>query len=118
MTSHITNAMLLAGSAFLLILTGAIALCARCSARRDRELCNYRADGVYREMNTSTEHDDLYRMYIVLQQRINVLEDDYYRRLAQQRQARKNLINSTLPTPVPGVPRGRRTNLDDRASTN
>lgn len=113
MTSHVTNALLLAGAAFLLILTGVIALYAKGSARRDRERCNYRGD-VYREVLPSTGHEDLYRMYMELQQRITVLEDDYYNRLAQQRRARQEMINRRRPAPVPGV---RKDNLDNRAGT-
>ncbi len=112
MTSHIINALLLAGVSFLLILTGVIALYAKCAARRDRERCNYRG-GVHHEVLPSTGHEDLYRMYMELQQRITVLEEDYYNRLAQQRRAREELIHRR-PAPVPGV---RKDNLDNRAGT-
>lgn len=112
MTAHIINALLLAGVAFLLILTGAIALYAKHSASRDRERCNYRG-GVYHEVLPSTGHEDLYRMYMELQQRITVLEADYYNRLAQQRRARQEMIHRR-PAPVPGV---RKDNLDNRAGT-
>ena len=80
MTSHIINALLLAGVAFLLILTGAIALYAKRSARRDKARCTYRVGDVYHEVLPSTGHEDLYRMYMELQQRITVLEEDYYNR--------------------------------------
>lgn len=113
MTSHIINALLLAGVAFLLILTGAIALYAKRSSSRDRARCNYRG-GVYHEVLPSTGHEDLYRMYMELQQRITVLEEDYYNRLAQQRRAREEMINRRRPVPVPGV---RKDNLDNRAGT-
>lgn len=113
MTSHIINALLLAGVAFLLILTGSIALYAKCSARRDKERCNYRAGGVYHEPVPSTGCEDLYRMYMELQQRITVLEEDYYNRLAQQRRAREEMIHRR-PAPVPGV---RKDILDNRAGT-
>lgn len=112
MTAHIINALLLAGVAFLLILTGVIALYAKGSARRDRVRCNYRG-GVYQEVLPSTGHEDLYRMYMELQQRITVLEEDYYNRLAQQRRARQEMIHRR-PAPVPGV---RKDNLDNRAGT-
>lgn len=112
MTAHIINALLLAGVAFLLILTGVIALYAKGSARRDRARCNYRG-GVYHEVLPSTGHEDLYRMYMELQQRITVLEEDYYNRLAQQRRARQEMIHRR-PAPVPGV---RKDNLDNRAGT-
>ena len=113
MTSHVINALLLAGAAFLLILTGVIALYAKRAARRDKARCNYRVGGVYHEVLPSTEQEDLYRMYMELQQRITVLEEDYYNRLAQQRRAREELINRR-PVPVPGV---RKENLDNRAGT-
>lgn len=113
MTSHIINALLLAGVAFLLILTGAIALYAKRSASRDKARCNFRVGDVYHEVLPSTGHEDLYRMYMVLQQRITVLEEDYYKRLAQQRRAREEMINRR-PAPVPGV---RKENLDNRAGT-
>lgn len=113
MTAHIINALLLAGVASLLILTGAIALYAKHSASRDRERCNYHG-GVYREVLPSTGHEDLYRMYMELQQRITVLEEDYYNRLAQQRRAREEMINRRRPVPVPGV---RKDNLDNQAGT-
>ena len=112
MTAHIINALLQAGAAFLFILTGVIALYAKGSARRDRERCNYRG-GVYHEVLPSTGHEDLYRMYIQLQQRITVLEEDYYNRLAQQRRAREEMMHRR-PAPVPGV---RKDNLDNRAGT-
>lgn len=102
MTSHIINALLLAGVAFLLILTGVIALYAKRSASRDRERCNYRVGDVYREVLPSTGHEDLYRMYMELQQRITVLEEDYYNRLAQQRRAQQEMINRRRPVPAPG----------------
>ena len=113
MTSHIINALLLAGVSFLPILTGVIALYAKRSSSRDRERCNYRGGGVYHEVLPSTGHEDLYRMYMELQQRITVLEEDYYNRLAQQRRAREELIHRR-PAPVPGV---RKDNLDNRAGT-
>lgn len=113
MTSHIINALLLAAAAFLFILTGFIALYAKGSARRDKARCNYRVGDVYHEVLPSTGHEDLYRMYMELQQRITVLEDDYYNRLAQQRRARQEMIRRR-PAPVPGV---RKDNLDNRAGT-
>lgn len=113
MTSHIISALLLVGSAFLLILTGVIAIYAKRSARRDRARCNYRVGDVYHEVLPSTECEDLYRMYMELQRRITVLEDDYYNRLAQQRRARQEMIHRR-PAPVPGV---RKENLDNRAGT-
>lgn len=113
MTPHLINALLLAGAAFLLILTGAIALYAKRSARRDKARCNYRAGDVYHEVLPSTGHEDLYHMYIQLQQRITVLEEDYYNRLAQQRRAREEMMHRR-PAPVPGV---RKENLDIRAGT-
>ncbi len=112
MTAHIINALLLAGVAFLLILTGVIALYAKRSARRDKARCNYRVGDVYHEVLPSTGHEDLYRMYMELQQRITVLEEDYYNRLAQQRRAREEMINRRRPVPVPGV---RKDNLDNQA---
>lgn len=114
MTSHIINTLLLAGGAFLLILTGAIALYANRSSSRDKARCNYRAGDVYHEVLPSTGHEDLYRMYMELQQRITVLEEDYYNRLAQQRWAREEMMNRRRPAPVPGV---RKENLDNRAGT-
>jgi len=105
MTSHIINALLLAGSAFLLILTGAIALYAKHSASRDRLRCNYHVGDVYHEVLPSTGHEDLYRMYMELQQRITVLEEDYYKRRAQARRAREEMMNRRLPSPVPGAQR-------------
>ena len=114
MTAHIINALLLAGAAFLLILTGAIALYAKHSARRDKARCNYRVGDVYHEVLPSTGHEDLYRMYMELQQRITVLEEDYYNRLAQQRRARQEMMHRRRPAPVPGV---RKENLDNRAGT-
>lgn len=113
MTSHVINALLLAGAAFLLMLTGVIALYAKGSARRDKARCNYRVGDVYHEVLPSTGCEDLYRMYMELQQRITVLEEDYYNRLAQQRRARQEMINRH-PAPVPGV---RKENLDNRAGT-
>lgn len=113
MAAHIINALLLAGSSFLLILTGVIALCAKHSARRDKARCNYRVGDVYHEVLPSTGHEDLYRMYMELQQRITVLEADYYNRLAHQRRARQEMIHRR-PAPVPGV---RKDNLDNRAGT-
>lgn len=113
MTAHIINALILAGVAFLLILTGVIALYARHSARRDKALCNYRVGDVYHEVLPSTGHDDLYRMYMELQQRISVLEVDYYNRLAQQRRARQEMIRRR-PSPVPG---SRNEHQDNRAGT-
>lgn len=114
MTSHIINALLLAGASFLFILTGVIALYAKRSARRDKARCNYRVGDVYREVLPSTGHEDLYRMYMELQQRITVLEEDYYNRLAQQRRAREEMMHRRRPSPVPGV---RKDNLDNRAGT-
>lgn len=114
MTAHIINALLLAGVASLLTLTGAIALYAKHSARRDKARCNYRVGDVYHEVLPSTGHDDLYRMYMELQQRITVLEEDYYNRLAQQRRAREEMMHRRRPAPVPGV---RKDNLDNRAGT-
>lgn len=114
MTSQIINASLLAGSAFLLILTGVIALYAKRSARRDRARCNYRVGGVYHEVLPSTGHEDLYRMYMELQQRISVLEVDYYKRLAQQRRAREEMMRRRRPSPVPG---SRNEHQDNRAGT-
>lgn len=113
MTSQIINAVLLAGVAFLFILTGALAIYAKHSASRDEARCNYRVGDVYHEVLPSTGHEDLYRMYIQLQQRITVLEEDYYNRLAQQRRARQEMIHRR-PAPVPGV---RKDNLDNRAGT-
>ena len=114
MTSHSINALLLAGVACLLILTGVIAIYAKRSARRGRARCNYRVGDVYHEVLPSTGHEDLYRMYMELQQRITVLEEDYYNRLAQQRRAQQEMINRRRPVPVPGV---RKDNLDNRAGT-
>lgn len=114
MTAHIINALLLAGSAFLLIVTGAIALYAKRSASRDEARCNYRVGEVYHEVLPSTGHEDLYRMYMELQQRITVLEEDYYKRLAQQRRAREEMMNRRRPVPVPG---SRNANQDNRAGT-
>ena len=114
MTAHTINALLLAGAAFLFILTGVIALYAKRSARRDRARCNYRVGDVYHEVLPSTGHEDLYRMYMELQQRITVLEEDYYNRLAQQRRAREEMMHRRRPVPVPGV---RKDNLDNRAGT-
>lgn len=98
MTSHSVNALLLAGVAYLLILTGVIAIYAKCSARRDKARCTYRVGDVYHEVLPSTGHEDLCRLYMELQQRITVLEEDYYNR----------------PAPVPVV---RKENLDNRAGT-
>lgn len=114
MTSHIINALLLAGSAFLLILTGVIALYAKRSARRDKARCNYRVGDVYHEVLPSTGHEDLYRMYMELQQRITILEADYYNRLAQQRRAREEMMHRRRQPPVPG---SRNANQDNRAGT-
>lgn len=114
MTAHIINALLLAGVAFLLILTGAIALYAKHSSSRDKARCNYRVGDVYHEVLPSTGHEDLYRMYMELQQRISVLEEDYYNRLAQQRRAREEMMNRRRPSPVPG---SRNANQDNRAGT-
>lgn len=114
MTSQIINALILAGSAFLLILTGAIAIYAKRSASRDRARCNYRVGDVYHEVLPSTGHEDLYRRYMELQQRITILEEDYYNRLAQQRRAREEMMRRRRPSPVPGV---RKDNLDNRAGT-
>lgn len=102
MTAHIINALLLAGASFLFILTGVIALYAMRSARRDGERCNYRVGDVYHEVLPSTGHEDLYLMYMELQQRITVLED-YYNRLAQQRRARRDDAPSS-PLPRAGEP--------------
>lgn len=112
MTAHIINALLLSGAAFLLILTGVIALYAKRSARRDKARCNYRVGDVYHEVLPSTGHEDLYLRYMELQQRITVLEEDYYKRLAQQRWAREEMMHRRRPVPVPGV---RKENLDNRA---
>lgn len=114
MTSHSINALLLAGVAYLLILTGVIAIYAKCSARRDKARCTYRVGDVYHEVLPSTGHEDLCRMYMELQQRITVLEEDYYNRLAQQRRAREEMMHRRRPAPVPGV---RKENLDNRAGT-
>lgn len=113
MTAHIINAILLAGASLLFILTGTLALYAKRSARRDGARCNYRVGDVYHEMLPSTWHEDLYHMYMELQQRITILEEDYYNRLAQQRRARQEMLNSR-PAPVPGV---RKDNLDNWAGT-
>ena len=113
MTSHIINVLLLAGASFLFILTGVIAVSAKRSASRVRARCNYRVGDVYHEVLPSTGHEDLYRMYMELQQRIAVLEEDYYIRLAQQRRARQEMIHR-CPAPVPGV---RDENKDNRAGT-
>ena len=114
MTSHIINVLLLAGAPFLLILTGAIAIYAKRSARRDRLQCNYHVGDVYHEVLPSTGHEDLYRMYLELQQRITVLEEDYYNRLAQQRRAREEMVNRRRPSPVRG---SRNEHQDNRAGT-
>lgn len=113
MTSHIINVLLLAGASFLFILTGVIALYAKRSAHRDKARCNYRVGDVYHELLPSTRHEDLYRMYMELQQRITVLEEDYYNRLVQQRRAREEMMHRR-PAPVPGV---RKENLDNRVGT-
>lgn len=114
MTAQITSTLLLAGSAFLLILTGAIAIYAKRSAIWDRARCNYRVGDVYHEVLPSTGHEDLYRMYLELQQRITILEADYYNRLAQQRRAREEMMRRRRPSPVPG---SRNANQDNRAGT-
>lgn len=114
MTSHVINALLLAGAAFLPILTGVIALYVKGSARRDKARCNYRVGDVYQEVLPSTGHEDLYRMYMELQQRITVLEEAYYKRLSQQRRARQEMMHRRRPVPVPGV---RKENPDNRAGT-
>lgn len=114
MTAHLINALLLVGASFLFILTGAIALYAKRYARRDRARCNYRVGDVYHEVLPSTGHEDLYRMYMELQQRITVLETDYYNRLAQQRRAREEMMHRRRPVPVPGV---QSANQDSRAGT-
>lgn len=114
MTAHIINAILLAGAAILLIMTGVIALYAKRSARRDKARCNYRVGDVYHEVLPSTGHEDLYRMYMELQQRITILEEDYYNRLAQQRRAREEMMNRRRPAPVPG---SRNEHQDNRAGT-
>nr|DAS46445.1 MAG TPA: shock protein B [Caudoviricetes sp.] len=112
MTSHIINVLLLAGASLLLILTGAIAIYAKRSARRDKARCNYRVGDVYHEVLPSPGHEDLYRMYMELQQRITVLEEDYYKRLSQQRRAREEMMNRRRPSPVPG---SRNEHQDNRA---
>ena len=114
MTAHIINVLLLAGASFLLILTGAIAIYAKRSARRDKARCNYRVGDVYHEVLPSTGHEDLYRMYMELQQRITVLEEDYDNRLAQQRRAQQEMINRRRPVPAP---EGWSTNQDNQAGT-
>lgn len=114
MTSHSINALLLAGASFLFILTGVIALYAKCAARRDKARCNYRVGDVYHEVLPSTGQEDLYRMYMELQQRITVLEEDYYNRLAQQRRAQQEMINRRRPVPAP---KGWGTNQDNWAGT-
>lgn len=114
MTSQIINALILAWSAFLLILTGVIAYNAKRSASRGRARCNYRVVDVYHEVLPSTGHEDLYRMYMELQQRITILEADYYNRLAQQRRARQEIMNRRRPSPVPG---SRNEHQDNRAGT-
>lgn len=114
MTAHIINVILLAGASLLFILTGVIALYAKRSARRDKARCNYRVGDVYHEVLPSTGHEDLYRRYMELQQRITVLEEDYYNRLAQQRRARQEMMHRRRPAPVPGA---RKDNLDNRAGT-
>jgi len=53
-------------------------------------------------------------MYMELQQRITILEEDYYNRLAQQRRAREEMMNRRRPSPVPG---SRNANQDNRAGT-
>lgn len=62
MTSHIINALLLAGASLLFILTGAISIYAKRSARRDKARCNYRVGDVYHEVLPSTGCEDLYRV--------------------------------------------------------
>ena len=114
MTSQIINALLLAGVAFLFILTSVVALYAKRSARRGRARCNYRVGDVYHEVLPSTGYEDLYRMYMELQQRITVLEEDYYNRLSQQRRAREEMMHRRRPVPVPG---SRNANQDNRAGT-
>lgn len=114
MTVHSINALLLAGAAFLLILTCVIALYARHSARRDKALCYYRVGDVYHEVLPSTGHEYLYLRYMELQQRITVLEEDYYKRLSQQRRARQEMMNRRRPSPVPG---SRNEHQDNRAGT-
>lgn len=114
MISQIINALLLAGASLLFILTGVIALYAKHSARRDKARCTYSVGDVYHEVLPSTGHEDLYRMYMELQQRITVLEEDYYNRLAQQSRAREEMMHRRRPAPVPGV---RKENLDNRAGT-
>lgn len=114
MTAHIINAILLAEASLLFILTSALALYAKRSACRDKARCNYRVGDVYHEVLPSTGHEDLYRMYMELQQRITVLEADYYKRLAQARWAREEMMNRRRPVPMPGV---RKENLDNRAGT-
>ena len=114
MTTHLINVLLLAGASFLLMLTGAIALYAKRSARRDRARCNYCVGDVYHEVLPSTGHEDLYRMYMELQRRITVLEEDYYNRLAQQRRAREEMMHHRRLVPVPGV---RKENLNNQAGT-
>lgn len=114
MTSQLINTLLLAMASFLLILTGAIAIQAKRSARRDKARCNYRVGDVYHEVLPSTGHEDLYLMYLELQQRISVLEVDYYNRLAQQRRAREEMMHHRRPAPVPG---SRNANQDNRAGT-
>lgn len=116
MTAQIINALLLAGASFLFILTGAIALYAKRSARRDKARCgeHFQMLPPYVERMPSSGHEDLYRMYMELQQRITILETDYYNRLAQQRRAREEMMHRRRPAPVPGV---RKENLDNRAGT-
>lgn len=109
-----TLGLFLAGGAILLILTGVIALYAKHSDSRDKARCNYCVGDVYQEVLPSTGHEDLYRMYMELQQRITVLEEDYYNRLAQQRRAREEMINRRRPVPMPGV---RKENQDNQAGT-
>lgn len=104
MTSHIINMVLLAGAVFLCILTGAIALYARRSAHQDRKRCNYH--GVYYEpLKTSPgSTHDLYQKFLDLERRLQVLEDDYYRRLGERNRARQELLER-YPAPKPGAVR-------------
>lgn len=116
MTAQIINVLILAGVAILSILTGAISLYAKRSARRDKARCgeHFQMLPPYVERMPSSGHEDLYRMYMDLQQRITVLGEDYYNRLAQQRRAREEMMHRRRPVPVPGV---RKENLDNRAGT-
>lgn len=105
MTSHIINVILLAGAAFLCILTGSIALYAKLSSRRDRERCNF-PGGLYHEpLETSPgSTHDLYQKFLNLERRLQVLEDDYYRRLDERNRARRELLQR-YPAPKPGAVR-------------